>query len=469
MPPLPRVLICTAAVVTVAALTYLAWGWSTFPLYEWNEVRLAPSFALRYGLPLYLPAHGGPLSTWLYGPVGAWLNLPATFAGTAVGAVQTAGAINLLTFTLPLLLIALTARELRGQRFRILVFALPVLALPPTALTFQVADHAAIALGLSSCWILARSHAPSSLSLGLAATLCVLSAWAKQLSVVLAVAQLLFLVSEHAVRVALRYFAWLTCCALLSIAAAALVADLPALWLNTVQIPARLPWGDLREKLAFRGLGLGGYVLLPLVGLVILRMTRFWPSESSAPARFFRCAAIAFVVLLPLGLSAVAKIGGDLNLLHSSHYLLPAAALLLTSYAAANRRATLALIVAAGALVLLRVPQLRESLRPPQTMFLAHAMQLAEERPGATWFPKNPVVTFYTDGRLYHVEDGIATRHLAGMGLRERDFRAHLPPQLGVVVYPAADSAPFALQLLTDFSRRTSRGYWALYERPEPR
>ena len=36
-----------------AAVAYLWYGWCWFPLYEWNEMRLAPAFALRHGVTLY--------------------------------------------------------------------------------------------------------------------------------------------------------------------------------------------------------------------------------------------------------------------------------------------------------------------------------------------------------------------------------------------------------------------------------
>jgi len=91
-----------AWIAAVAALAYLWLGWCAFPASNWNELRLAPTFALVHGVAVYPPADGGPLSTWIYGPVGLLVNLPATLASSATAAVQLAGLINLLTLILPL-------------------------------------------------------------------------------------------------------------------------------------------------------------------------------------------------------------------------------------------------------------------------------------------------------------------------------------------------------------------------------
>lgn len=447
-----------ALIGAVAASLYLWQGWCLFPLYEWNDMRLAPAFALRHGLTLYPPAGGGPLSTWIYGPVGAAINLPATLAGSAVGAIECAGAINLLTLALPLVVIVFGARELRWPQ-RVLALAAAILLLPPTSLTFQVADHPAFALGLLSCWWLASNQAPGAGRLAACALGCVLAAWAKQTTVFLAVAQLLFLWSEGERRAAKQYLGWLAVFGAASAALALSVSDFGNLWLNLVQIPARLPWGDLREKLALRSVTLLVYIVVPLVALAVLRARKRWPGDDTESGRFFRCCALVFLVLLPPGLAAYFKLGGDINALHSPFYLWPAALLL----AATRTRACF--FAGVAVVVLLRLPQLTAVPGGPLTARVEQAVELSRARPARTWFPFNPVVTFYTDGKLYHVEDGVATRYLAGMGLREADFRRHLPSPLEAVIYPAENQQPFALQLLGEFNQQTPAGFWRIYER----
>src|SRR4051812_13567734 len=99
-----------------AAAAFLWSTWCLFPTPDWNEVRLAPAFALRHGLVVYPPSGGGPLSTWIYGPLPLVLNLPATFASSATGALEIAGAINALTLLAPLVLVCWTASANAPQR-----------------------------------------------------------------------------------------------------------------------------------------------------------------------------------------------------------------------------------------------------------------------------------------------------------------------------------------------------------------
>src|SRR4051812_24177110 len=89
-----QALAAIAAAIGAAACLWSAW--CDFPFYMWNDVRLAPAFAVRHGINPYPPLGGGPLSTWIYGPVGILLNLPATLAATPLGALRSAWLINAL-------------------------------------------------------------------------------------------------------------------------------------------------------------------------------------------------------------------------------------------------------------------------------------------------------------------------------------------------------------------------------------
>jgi hypothetical protein len=92
-------------------------AWCEFPFYSWNDVRLAPAFALRHGVNPYPLIGDGPLFTWIYGPVSLFLHLPATFAGTAQGALQTAAVVNALLVLLPPAVVFFGSTELsrRGR------------------------------------------------------------------------------------------------------------------------------------------------------------------------------------------------------------------------------------------------------------------------------------------------------------------------------------------------------------------
>ena len=468
-PPLARHgwLACAALLAGLGALAYAWMSWCAFPGPTWNELRLAPAFALRHGVPLYPPAAGGPLSTWIYGPVGAIINLPATFAGSAENALEVAGLVNLLTLVLPLAWICSRAAGLRarGRAVPPLTLALLILALPAGSLVFQVADHAAMALGLLSTWLLAQRPAPSARRLALAAALCALAIWSKQTSLFLALAHVIALLAFRERAAALRYAAFVALFGLLALAAAGFYFGFANLWLNLVEIPARLPWGDVGEKISRRWAPLLAYVALPpLAALWLLR--RSPPSGDPVAERFLRFGFVAFLTLLPVCALGFCKIGGDTNTLHGWYFLLPPLALVALARPLPPPAAWLAPLLAAVALVGLRTLEFQKLPVLPATARLRSAEQLARAAPGTCWFPHDPVVTFYSDHRLYHVEDGVATRSLAGLGVREKDFRAHLPPRLAAIVCAAEQPEPFSLQLLNDFNVRTAERHWIVFTRP---
>lgn len=458
-----------AVLVGAAALAYLWWGWCVFPLSDWNEIRLAPAFALRHGLTVYAPAGGGPLSTWIYGPLPILLNLPATFAPDATAAILTSGVINLLTLFGPLAVLCGCAEALRplAAPGRIFALAACVLLLPGSSLAFQVADHAAVGCGLISTWLLVRGSSPAQRSVAGAALCCALAVAAKQTSVFLALAHVIHLASGPDRALLGRYLIALTAAGLALAGVCVAAFGFTPLWFNLVEIPARLPWGDGLMKLGLRWPQLAAY-LVPPVGLLILwRRFAPWSGTETEIGRLVRCGAIAFCTVLPVGLLAFFKIGGDLNVLHSWSYLMPVLVIGGVAWLGARPRASRWLTLVAGGLIALRAPHWRETPAQPLTPHLAQAAGLARFAPGTVWFPNNPVVTFYTDRRLYHVEDGLATRHLAGVGIREAEFRRHLPSPLAAVVYPASYPSPFALQLLSDYTQVTRVNHWAMYQRPE--
>lgn len=436
------------------ALLYLWQTWCAFPGSVWNELRLAPAFALAHGETLYPSAGGGPLSTWIYGPVGLLVNLPATLAPSATAAIGLAGALNLLVLVGPLAALALAAPPGRRQLF----LALGVLLLPANSLQFQTPDHIAIACGLLSCLCLAP-RAPHVVAAG---ALCALALWAKQTAVFLIPAQAAWLLLRGERELARAYLAAAGVFALLLFGAVLLAFGGTGLWLNLVEIPARLPWGDAADKLARRWPALAAFILLPAAALLGLRLRRLWPAPDTFAGRFLGLALAVSVCAAPVGLLAFFKIGGDLNALHWWFYLAPALAFVWLARPAPSPRLDLALVVLVLAA---RVPAFLALPVEPQVRALRQAESVARANPGAVWFPCDPLVTFYTDGRLYHVEDGIATRHLAGLGLRQATFRHHLPEHLRAIVYPAEQVDCFALQLLPEFDRRTVVGAWSVFER----
>jgi hypothetical protein len=454
---------------SLGAIACLWLAWCEFPFYAWNEVRLAPAFAIRHGINPYPLIGDGPLSTWIYGPVGALLDLPATFAPNVLAALQTAWLINALTVLAPLAVVFFTSAELRarGRVFPWLALASALLFVPRPNLVLQVADHSAIAFGLLSCWCLV--HWPvARVRLPLAAALVAVAIWSKQITVFLLLAQFAFLWRHERRIAAWRHLGWVSAFGILGAAVFSVAFGFANLWLNLVDIPGRLGWADFGPRLIMRPWSLSFQVLVPAVALLAVWRSRTWPTLEQESGRFFRLMALVFVAMLPIGLIAFFKIGGDTNLLHSWQYLLPGAMLVALAGANDSPAGSTRILVVVACGLGLRATQFEALPTRPFTSHLAAAEALVRAHPHHLWFPQNPLITFYADGKLWHSEDGIATRHLAGYGLREPDFRRHLPSPLEGVVYPSSVKFPFAMPLLPEFSQSVRTPYWIWYARPSP-
>ncbi len=450
----------------IAALLCLWTAWCEFPIYSWNEARLVPAFALRDGLNPYPLIGGGPLLTWIYGPVGILINLPATFASSAVGALHLATLINFVVLFFPLAFIFADSVDFKGRSptVRWFAFTVAVLLTPRPNLVLQVADHAAIAFGLLSCWWLVRPSKRDNTRLGVAALLCTLAIWSKQVTVFLVGAQVAYLFLTANRGAIPRYLLWLVVLNLTALGLAILAFGWANLWLNLVAIPGRLPWADdIAARLAMRPWALIAQIALPGLGLIVLRVLNKWPARDSESGRFFLITVLAFAVMLPVGFAAFLKIGGDTNVFHSWDYLLPGLLLAWLTAEKAGIGARYRALAVATCAVALRWTDVTRFPAKPLTAHLEAAERLMETHPHRLWFPRNPLITYYADGKLWHSEDGVQTRYLANYGLP--DFRGDLPPDLEGVAYPPAVDARFSMALLPEFDHEIEGPFWILHVR----
>jgi hypothetical protein len=447
-------------------------AWCEFPYFPWNDVRLAPAFAIRHGINPYPLLGAGPLTTWIYGPVGIFINLPATFAPTAAAALQTASVINAIVVLGPLIYILLGSAELssRGNAARMLGIAVAVLLVPRPNLIFQVADHCAIAFGLLSCWCLARARYPSQPQLVVAAALCALAVWSKQLAIFVVLAQAVYLARQSGRMAIVRYIVWVFAFGMIALGVFAWAFGLQNLWLNLIAIPGRLPWTEWWPHITLRWPSLVAQIIVPAAVLLILWRRRHWPSRETQTGRFFHLAALAAVAMLPVGLAAFFKIGGDTNVLHCWDYFLPAFLLLwLTSDGMNNQAAGCRVVAVVVVALAIHFPSFASLPAKPFATQFGSAVQITARYPNALWFPQHPVLGYYADRKLWHSEDGISTRYLAGYRLpTEVDFRRYLPPDLRGVVYFHNVDFPTSLQLLPSFKRMVIYHDWKIFLKDVP-
>ena len=164
---------------------------------DWNGARLAPTFALLSGYHLYYPAHEGPITNHVYGPVAAFAYLPAALFRTPTPAIL-AGALLQVTFVFGAMLAFVWRAGVRTAERRPPALAcglgacLVMSRYPGTAYWFTMvhADGPSLALGLLACAALDRAapacHPPEPCSAS--ALAAILSGWAKQTAAPLPIA-----------------------------------------------------------------------------------------------------------------------------------------------------------------------------------------------------------------------------------------------------------------------------------------
>lgn len=463
------VMLVALFVAATAAAACLWIAWCEFPVYAWNDVRLTPAFALCEGINPYPLIGEGPVFTWIYGPVGLFVNLPATLASSPLQALRIASGINALIVLGPLAFIILSSSELRARGWLpcALAFALGILFTPWPNLILQVPDHTAIACGLLSLWCLARRPEPNDARLAWVAALTSLAIWSKQIAIFLVVAQLTFFVMRGQRSLAWKYAICVSLFNLVVLVLFASIFGLSNLWLNLVEIPGRLGWADFLPRIKLRLGPIVWQILLPSLALLALWAAKRWPRRDSETIRFFQLGSLAYAAMLPIGLIALFKVGGDTNLLHSWDYLMPAALLWwLSTDLLPNKTIALTLAITAAALTA-RSDMWVFPKRPHVDHFIV-AANLTAHYGNTIWFPQNPLITYFATGQLWHSEDGVSTRFLAGYGIKKADLKRHLPANLQAIAYPSVNTAPFSLPLLSELSQKNRIPYWVFYTRPAP-
>jgi hypothetical protein len=170
-----------------------------------------------------------------------------------------------------------------------------------------------------------------------------------------------------------------------------------------------------------------------------------------------------------MGVLSAFKVGGTANSLTGALYLLPSASLLAVQWLERHRLRRLAPALAIGAVLALQFTQIPVVTLRPLTTHLDRAAFLAREFPGQIYFPWNPLITFYSEQRIYHAEDGLYVRQLAGAAVSTEAVRMHLPPRWSVTVFRGSDSGWGLVQNLhPPDTQRAAFAEWTIYSWPPP-
>ncbi|MFI5336974.1 MAG: hypothetical protein ACHQ5A_09330 [Opitutales bacterium] len=450
-------------VMLAAGLAALLWSAvCTAPGIQWNPARLAPSFALARGLPIYALRDSGSQLGWFYGPVFPLWYLPVAFTDQPTIAHMLAGAWNCATWLLPLALVLQESGVVRGRRLLTILIPGAVILfgdhVTHGAFYFIHVDAVCLAAGLTACVALHRAmHTPSPAALHLAAVAIALSFWSKQLSLILYPALFLWFWWKGDRRLAGRFLMWLVIYGAVITGVFFAVFGAPELLFNTWMIQSHNPWqgGIPLLGLQLKLLGLATWVALPLMGCLFWLKRR--AGQDALPARAASLVQLLLWVALwelPLGLIATLKAGGGLNSVHSLHYAFAAGLI----YLAHVLSRPLTLSPRMGRML---VPVLSVSLLLPlgnafrltgdntavwrpyrgQEQLLA----LARAQPGRYYFPWNPLITIISDRRIRPLDDALYCLWHVGLEVPADQVRAALPRD-PIILYQEPAQSHFALR-----------------------
>ncbi|MCX6950636.1 MAG: hypothetical protein NTV51_00370, partial [Verrucomicrobia bacterium] len=203
----------------------------------------------------------------------------------------------------------------------------------------------------------------------------------------------------------------------------------------------------------------GGYVALPLVGLFAARRQVF---RRDSP---WLLPALIWLFLLPTSVLSFYKMGGSSNSLNGVLYLAPMASLAAVGWLR-DFRPSASSVWLATAVWVVTVPHLLVSpLLPlrPLTVHLETGEILARRFPGRIFFPWNPLLTFYTEGRFYHTEDGLNVRRVSGAARPPAAIRRDLPPAWSITAIPGWRDSGVYKQLQPPDARLGFFGKWTIY------
>ncbi|HEX8202124.1 MAG TPA: hypothetical protein VF590_16735 [Isosphaeraceae bacterium] len=488
------------------------------PSWEWNNVRLAPAFALARGLEIYSrPGRGAALST-MYGPISAVAYLPATLASSPTVALLVGCGLSLGYYFLPVVaLYAIASRRGRSPSpswgeasatepgdgstasflYAFAVFGIVSLDLP--SLNYSAgrvhADAPALGLAMAACGALLAGRD------GASAALAWLSVLTKQTMLPIVAVLPIWVLLTAGRRAFGRYLLRLALAGGLLLAATLAWFDARALAFNVLTVPGRYPWkGRFPTNLMHAELGLLRECLIFLVALIAGAVPRRSRGDGGGgPPRRRRLAenpwcllGIVGVAMIPVSVLGFVKEGGVENCYSPTTYFLAAAFVLmaaqllrpdrrvgpprrgvrrlLETLTIAGVSVYLVIVVQAVTIHVIGLRLVRPRVNRPQV-----ASDYLRRHPGAAYFPGQPLAHLMAEGRLYHFLGALHERRAAGIPVGEGLARAHVPPGFETVCYSTATTETYGDELRREFLRDYSVAVaipelpgFACYRKPEP-
>ena len=463
-PPIIATLEFRAALwIAAAGVIGLLWtAMATVPGVPWNAARLAASFAVAFGQPLYVLRDAGAHLGWFYGPGFPIWYLPVTLTGQPTHALVLAAVGNSVTVIGPVLIVLGAAGVLRGRGLVMGGIVLAALLFGSSVLRwsfyFLHVDAVCVAMGLLGCVALHRAVQRKSIVALHAAALAVAGAlWTKQIAVMLGPGLVLWLWFDGHRATIVPFLFW--CVVYVGLSTAAIFSWFGAeeVLFNLVLFHPKNPLNHDVGQLFRTYVALAGslWPWLPLAGCFAVS---FWRGRHSHPpsphlASFLRVLLWVAFTQLPLGLLASMKTGGGPNSLHSVYYLLVAGLMLIFSTISRPSRtvrsarwgglawgSSLLITVGLGIFWALDAGA-RWTIDRRQDELLA----LVLEKPGRFYLPWNPLITLMADRRVYPFDDALLSLWRSGLEVPPDRVRTVVPAQ-PIIIYQEPVQSKFALR-----------------------
>ena len=467
--PLPaRYILCGVA----TALLCLS-GWLAFQRnldFAWTSVRLAPSFALTQGYPLFSTPDTPPWVMVGYGPLYPVAYLPSTIASGPAAAVAIGTLLAHLYILAPVgLLCAMCVERLRAAAdaarlhwsFLLLLFALVACIAPSlNYITSNVhVDAPALGLFLGACWAVLRSDADDRKAerwIQVGGVCAGLSAACKVNLLSAALGFVIWIGWLFGLRRALRF---LICAAgaFVLVYGCAIARDGFSAVLVNLRLPGRMPWFTLRDvdSVALSGSSydtvdkirtfltilsdfLRHYGAAIVAVLLALPVVQGISAPAARMTKFFLFLAF---VMLAAAVASVGKSGGDVN--SRALFTLPLTMAALVAFAALVQQpgrfttatayfalcATMFIVALSAA-----ANFLRWSVKPTSTLVEAHTT--VSQEPGRWYFPFDPLAHLLGEGKFRPNMDVVHSYAAAGSPVSREAFRSALPPDLQLIAVP---------------------------------
>jgi len=438
------------------------------PYYDWNDARLARTFALFHGVPLYLGADAtGPIVGTNHAPVSHFLYWPAIFAATPISAIQIASTISFVLAFGPVIWLHWPGRLVNSRSVLYSTFALITCGyillrgdIGKDGITYCIfhvhTDAAAIFFATIAGGLICRTEdRPGWQRLLLSSLFAVLSLGCKQTMAPVLPALCLFLWIGDGFRTAVRYGVCLLGSGFL-VFALLVYRFRPAkdLFFNILTLASHRPY-DVPMGRAFVAAvrdktleGLPAIYCLVLFGLYWY----FYERDSSLGWRklFTTQRWLVFPVigllLAPVMIKARMTIGGDSNHIGTFCFFLSLGATLGLSRfmsdetsqpkAAAARSLAMAMIAVSLIGVIETVSYAIFKGNSGQSN-VGMAYEYSLKHPGRAYFPRFPLAVFYAQHRFYHSDGALIDRELAGHPISHAQYASGIPSNFEVIALPA--------------------------------